>query len=443
MGLHLFEFKHKKHWHIQKNQSVVKDGFFTPGMLIAACFLLYTSMMAAKGVFLAEINYLMKEFAVDKATASLTNTYYFVAYAGAQVLLFFFIKKLDIKKFLLVTVPVSAVATVLMGFARGITDMYFLFTLCGVFQAGVYAGCNYTLTSYLPQNYLSKANSVMNFGYATGTVITYVFCAICVKMTAWRIPFYVMGGILLASAVCYFICARKCAALGWNKGVGTSSGALRTENEAFLKVGHGGRKTLFYSVDLVLTFLTTALYYAIMNWISTLLVEVYNVSQDVSLYITVLAPALIALGPIMTIRFCDKERDFIKVGIVFMATALPIPLLLAFFYNVNVIVAFVLSVAFVVVINGVKAISLSVMAFKLRDEVNTAEYSVIVNATASLAGGVAPTAVGKIIDSFGWSASYFAIFAVALVVTLSMIVADTLVKNAKLKKGQARCLVTK
>ena len=111
---------------------------FSPNVLIASCFLLYTSMMAAKGVFLAEIAYLMEVFSVDKATASLTNTYYFVAYAGVQALLFFVVKRLNLQKFLLITVPIAAIATAAMGVSRDIGDMYILFAVCGIFQAGVY-----------------------------------------------------------------------------------------------------------------------------------------------------------------------------------------------------------------------------------------------------------------------------------------------------------------
>ena len=424
-----------KNYEKQKDKTRIKNGFFTPEILIAACFLLYTSMMASKGVFLAEIAFLMEEFSVDKATASLTNTWYFVAYAGAQVALFFIIKRLDIKKYLLVTVPISAIAVMLMGFSRGITDMYVLFAICGVFQAAVFAGCNATLTSYLPTRYLSRANSIMNFGYAAGTVISYAFCAVCVRMSLWRVPFVVIGGFLLACVIFYFVCAVKCSNLKRDD-VFEAEDTVKTVEEAFIKVGNGRKKVLFYAINLLLIFFITALYYAVMNWISTLLVEIHHLSQDVSIYITILAPALIALGPVMTIRACDKDSDFIRVGAKFLLFALPIPLLLSFLYDANVILAFALSVVFVIVINGVKSIGLSVMAFKLRNEVNTAEYSVISNATASLAGGIAPTVVGSMIDSWGWSASYLVIFAVALAIFAFVTITDFVIVAAKKRYGK-------
>ena len=439
MGLRFFRINHSADGVLSRSECGKKWPFPSPNALIASCFLLYTAMMAAKGVFLAEIAYLMEVFSVDKATASLANTYYFVAYAGVQVLLFFIVKRINLQKFLKITVPIAAVATVFMGFSREISDMYVLFAVCGVFQAGIYCGCNATLTKYLPSRFLSRANSVMNLGYAAGTVVAYVFSAACVRFTLWRVPFFVMGGLLLLAVAFFGICvagAHKIKAFDEyeteeSKGAETSL----LEERPFITLEKKGSKALFYAVDLLLVFFITCLYYAINNWISTLLVDVYKMDQDVSIYITILAPTLIALGPMMTIRYCDKHRDFVRAGLVYLCAALPIPFLLAFFYDKNVIFAFVLSVIYIIAVNGVKAITLSIIAFKLRCVVNTAEYTAISNAIASLAGGLAPTIIGKIIDSHGWSASYFSVFGVTLGVVLVLIVVDTIVrKNDKSKQ---------
>ena len=388
-------------------------------------------------MFLAEIAYLMEIFAVDKAAASLTNTYYFVAYAGVQVILFFIVKRINLQKFLAITVPIAAFATVAMGLSRGIGDMYLLFAVCGVFQAGVYCGCNATLTAYLPSRYLARANSVMNLGYASGTVVAYVFSAFCIKFDAWRLPFFVMGTLLLASVIFFWICV-KCASRlknGKREAKSSSGETQEPEQTPFITLDGKRSKAVFYAADLILVFLITCLYYAINNWISTLLVDVYSMSQDVSIYITILAPTLIAVGPALTIRYCEHHRDFIRAGVLYLAVAMPVPLILAFFYDVNLIFAFVLSVFYIIAVNGVKSIALSIMAFKLRDVVNTAEYTAISNATASLAGGVAPTVVGKIIDSHGWSVSYFVVFGVTLFVVATLMVIDVFIrKNDKSKQ---------
>jgi MFS family permease len=167
-----------------------------------------------------------------------------------------------------------------------------------------------------------------------------------------------------------------------------------------------------------------------------MLVEEHGWSQDIAIYISILAPTLIALGPMMTIRYCDRHRDFIKGGVVFLLGVTPIPLILAFLYGKSAIFTFVLSVIYIVCVNGVKSIALSVMAFKLKDVINTAEYSAICNATASLAGGIAPTIIGKIIDEYGWSTSYFAVFGVTLAAVIVLIIVDmAVIKNNKRKEN--------
>ena len=435
MGLRLFRFKEDGE-RITHPSSYRGGGLlFSPRMLIAACFLLYTASMTAKGVFLAEIAYLMEVFAVDKATASLANTYYFVAYAGVQVLLFFLVKRMNLQKFLVITVPIAATSTAAMGLSREITDMYLLFAVCGVFQASVYGGCNSALTTYLPSRYLALANSVMNFGYAAGTVIAFVTSAVCVRFGLWRVPFFIAGVLSLVTTALYGIVLRKAPLIRSKLGAGDpieGKKELPKTERPFITLGSTRRKVLFYTVDLVMVFLITTLYYAVNNWISTLLVDVHSVSQDISIYITILAPTLIALGPVMTIRYCDRHRDFVRAGVIFLLVALPIPLLLAFFYGSSIIFSFVLSVIYIITVNGVKAVVLSVMAFKLRDVVNTAEYSLISNATASLAAGIAPTVFGKIIDSYGWGVYYFTTFGTTLFVVIFLIFLDLAVRRVDL-----------
>ena len=106
-------------------------------LLIFACVFMYMAEIAAKGVFGAEIATIIVELNTDKVNASLANTYYFVTYGLVQILLCFFVSKLNMRKYLSFTLPVAAVLTILMGFATNITHMWVLFAINGVFQAGL------------------------------------------------------------------------------------------------------------------------------------------------------------------------------------------------------------------------------------------------------------------------------------------------------------------
>ena len=378
-------------------------------------------MMATKSVYLAEIAYLMEIFSVDKAAASMANTYYFLAYAGMQVILFTFIKKVDVRKYVVFTVPLSAVAIILMGLCNTVEGMRILFFVAGLFQAPVYSSANHVLTHYLPPEYLTRANTVMSFGFAFGTVIAYGISAVCVGFGLWRIPFFVSGGLLLGAIILFALCSFLARESDARVEVGTDS---EDEEKPFISLVGRRDGAVFYTLSVAVIFLSGVLYYAVMNWISTLLVEVHSMSQNISIYVTTLAPLLISIGPVLTIRSCDKHRNFIRVGLVYFLFAMPIPLLLAFLYDVNALLAFLLSAIFVILMNGVKTMAMTVAAFKMRREVNTAQFCVIANAAGSLSAAIAPTAVGKVIDDFGWSVSYLAVFGLAVVLVLLFIGSD-------------------
>ena len=94
-------------------------------------------------------------------------------------------------------------------------------------------------------------------------------------------------------------------------------------------------------------------------------------------------------------------------------------------------IALTLSVAFIVVANGVKAIVLSVITFQMKEQINAGAYSAIANAIASISGGVTPTIIGKIIDVAGWETAYFVIFALIGAIIASLIVIRILVRRSK------------
>jgi cyanate permease len=108
---------------------------------------------------------------------------------------------------------------------------------------------------------------------------------------------------------------------------------------------------------------------------------------------------------------------------------IPIPLILAFYYKLNWIFALALSLIYVIIANGVKAMVLSVMAYKMRKVMDVGAYSAISNAVASVSAGVTPTIIGLIIDNHGWSSSYLATLALTIIVAIAILVIDLMVRK--------------
>ena len=401
-------------------------------LLILACFFMYMMSMAVKAIYASQIAYIQQMWQIGYAQTSLANTFYFVTYGLTQVALFFVMKKISIKKYITFTVPFSAVCAILMGTSSGIVEMWAYFGLTGALQAGIYCGCNSILTRYLPTKQLTKANKLMNLGYATGTVIAYTTSALCITYDRWRIPYFILGGIFMVSVIVFLLSAHYAFRFRHINELLDRQEKSKTikvdyDTDTILRLDSKKKTTWFYIIVLILTFVITSIYYFVMNNVTPLLVKEHGLSESIAIYVSIIAPITMSLGPLMTISACNKRRNFISQGVLFAIIILPLPLLLAFFYKANVILTLALTIVMIILTKAVQTIAMSVITFKMRKQINAGAYSAITNAIASLAAGTTPTILGGIIDTKGWQTAYATVFAIMVVFIVAMIVVNFIV----------------
>ena len=425
-------------------------------LIVAACFILYTSMMCAKSVFTAELVTFIDKMHTDKFNASLCNTYYFITYAAVQVILAPFMGRINLRRYLVITVPLAAVCGILVAFIGDVKQAWVLFAFTGAFQAGIYAGCMYILSLYLPADMLPFANSLMQSGFAIGNTVAYCVSALFVSLSLWTLPYIIFGVLFLAAVVFFGIVTRKAAATfpeagkrrraaakpqkdgacegkiadgavndggesdceSGDKVNATGDGKGRQSelsyNKGLFTLKNGAQRALFYFLSIVYSLLVTTLYYAINNWVGNFFKEVYGLPDSVSIVISLIVPIMTFFGPFIAISLSKKRKNYIKSAVVAVFVPLAAALALVFFYDAGIIVAMLLIAVFIV---GTKVLTgfQSVATFDMRTEINAGSYSAMVNAAASVSAALAPTVMGKIIDAAnaagstgqeGWVAQY-------------------------------------
>ena len=173
-------------------------------MFMLTCSLFYILSVAAKGIFAAEIHYIRDFWKLTEMQVELANTLYFITYGLVQIILFIFMEKINIIKYAFITVPISAIVSIAMGLATGIEGVWVLFALVGVFQAGMWCSCNYLVTKYVPRKLLPSANKLLASGYAIGTAVSFVVSSFFLGLNMWRLPYFILGGLLLVCTVVLF-----------------------------------------------------------------------------------------------------------------------------------------------------------------------------------------------------------------------------------------------
>ena len=414
---------------------------------LIACIAFYIICIAVKGVFAAETRYLIEIWDLTQAQVQLANTFYFITYGVVQILLFIFMSKIDIKKFTFVTIPISAILFILMGCANNIQTMWILFALVGIFQASMFCACNYLLTKYLPRKLLPTANTLIASGYAIGTALSYVISAFFVGLNLWRIPYFLISGLVLISTV-WLIYETKVIArfsklnkkldskqiLAESKErVQEKELPLQNNQKPIVALSNRKRIVVFYVVILCLSLIVNGLYYGVMGFVTSVLVDIYSFPQDASIYVSTIVPIIMILGPMITIKSCEKHKDFVKQGIKYLLITLPLPIILTFFYKLNFILFLVLVIVYLILANGIRVIINNVIAFKMKDYINVASFTAITNAFASIAASVWPLIIALIKDNGSWGATYFAVAIMTVVVLVASIIIDRVV-NATYQK---------
>ncbi len=387
-------------------------------ILIWACFFVYVFMMGSKNAYTAEIVALQGVFGTNKAETSLAMTYYFITYAIGQLVLSALMGKLNLKIYLTVTAGVSAILTALIAAVSRIGIVYAICAVNGALQAGIYSGCMQVISKNVEQKLLPMANKVMSLGSALAGAISYGVPALFVALDMWYMPFIVLGGIFLVSAICFFFAISKMKEfppiLQEDHGK-----ILSISNEKpFMELPTKGSKIAFFVFIAIITTLGNITYYAVMNWIPNLMNEVFNMPQSYSILITLIVPLIMAIFNIYVVSLCERHKNIIAIGAILTAISTAIFLPMIFFYDYNIVITLVCLVLYIAISTGARQVFGGILAFKMRTEVNSGSYLAFQNAFAAVVAGVIPPIAGTIIDA----TSYGTLFLIVLIVALIFLV---------------------
>ena len=399
-------------------------------LLIWACLFAYLMFMGSKNAYVAEIVTLQDVFGKGKAELSLAMTYYFIAYAIVQLALSFVMHKINLKIYLSVTLFISSILTICLGFVPTVEYIYVICTLNGFLQGIAYSGIMAVLSKYLPYHLLGYANRAISSGAAIAGVISYGVPAYFVAKGQWNMPFIVLGIIFAISVVLFYFAVTLAKKMKLNENTYEKEGSnseLSNEEKSYIEFSGRKKVVAFIAVMMFGTLLSNAIHYGVMNWVPDLLYSVFNMPQEYSILITLLMPIAMFFGAFVSIGVCEKHKNVFGVAIVASIISIVFLILTIFFYEVNLILTLVLLVIFFIIAQFYRTVLGGVLSFKIRNQVNTGTFLAATNACASISAGVMPTIAGMIIDNGAGNSGYTTLFICTLAIAVVFCVTITMV----------------
>lgn len=401
--------------------------------LICACAFLWLMMMGSKNVYTAEIVEIMDVFGRNRRDVSMGMTFYFIVYSVVQIVFCFFMKNVNVKWYILITIGLSGVVTVLIAFMFRLEQLWWLLALNGLLQAMVWGMCMSALKKHLPSRLLPVANTVMNVGTAVAGVISYGTASLFVSFSRWDLPFIVLGILLSLSAVIFFVAVKINEQRINDEEILTATVLQKTLGENLIKLNTKSKIAVFYVVTFILSMLIHCVFYAVMNWMPNLLTDVYGYSNSVGILVSVFAPLATVIGPIIAVYHCEKKENYVGVQCLYLAITAVLGVAIALIYDKNSLLIIVLIIAFLIISQATVTLVFSILPIKVGKFVDTGSHSALMNGAGGIAAGLMPTIIGSVIDTSGWAFSYIVIAIVCVVNFLSILLIFLLMNNKRKK----------
>lgn len=403
--------------------------------LLISSWLVYVFTIVAKSIYNAEVIEIMKTFNINKTVAGYGTTAYYLTYGFMQLVIAKILPKINLRKYVVVTVTAASICTALVGIASEIWQICILLGLCGIFHAAVWPGCVAIMGNWLPLRMQPTANALFSIGFATGFIVSYLFSALFIGFASWTITFLVFGIGALIPTILFNISFKKVSST--NESVTQTNEDRKNTTPSFERINHKIIKNylmVFFTLVCVTSFLVNIAYYGINNWMPSLMYDVFNMPSSLSTLVSVLVPVIGIIGPLIAIRCTDKHNLW-GVTAVFLSSAGLLILLLSFGYNINIVLSLASSVIALTMLRGSNNNLGVSLVLRARNLFNAGSFAAIINALASLGASVAPPLTGSIIDNFGRSAYYMFLFAVLLISVILVFILNKITKRLRILKN--------
>lgn len=415
------------------NKNIKKPVDKRQWLLVALCWAMYTASYLGKYCYNANKSVIMSYFSIDKATAGLVGTCFFIAYGAGQVVNGLLCKKYNIRFVVFGSLLISACCNAAMAFCDEFAVLKYVWFINGATLSVLWPTLVRLLSETLSDDYCPRAVVVMGTSVAVGTFITYgisaAFNAGIGSSVSYKYAF-------LTAIICLPVLA-----LVWNfaypklVGKGKAEKEENTIEPQTIKAPIEKKKigsSLMISLVILAFFavVTNLVKDGLTTWIPKILEDTYEMPSYLSILLTLFLPMLALFGTAVAVRLNKNIPDtvdlcaiaFAFIGILMGAVML--------FANLS---AAVMILCLSLVSLSTSAINNAVTSmFPLyhKAEINSGMAAGVLNGFCYIGSALSDYGLGLIADLSGWNA-VFIVLCVASEVCVLIAIIRAIVKKIK------------
>ena len=393
-------------------------------LLVALCWAIYTASYLGKYCYNANKSVIMSYFSIDKATAGLVGTCFFIAYGAGQVVNGFVVFG---------SLLISACCNAAMAFCDEFAVLKYVWFINGATLSVLWPTLVRLLSETLSDDYCPRAVVVMGTSVAVGTFITYgisaAFNAGIGSSVSYKYAF-------LTAIICLPVLA-----LVWNfaypKLVGKGK-AEKEENTIEPQTIKAPIEKKKIANPLMVSLVILAFFAAVTNlvkdglttWIPKILEDTYEMPSYLSILLTLFLPMLALFATAVAVRLNKNIPDTVDLCAIAFAFIGVLMGAVMLFANLS---AAVMILCLSLVSLSTSAINNAVTSmFPLyhKAEINSGMAAGVLNGFCYIGSALSDYGLGLIADLSGWNA-VFIVLCVASEVCVLIAIIRAIVKKIK------------
>lgn len=374
-------------------------------ILIALCWLLYVSAYLGRYSYSTNILPMSNYYNVEKDVVSLATTFFFFAYGAGQIINGLLCRYYNVKYILTGALIISSIINMLVFLGLPFEYIKYLWLLNGAVQSVLWPSLIMCLSKNLDEKNIQKSIIIMATTTSVGTFLAYGLSSLLAIWGAFKIAFLVGAIIMTVSALLW---------LFFHDSITVKTQEVEetvAENEQANQVkqtkkmdGSVIRVLIIFGVVAVIINLMKD---GLLTWVPNILSEKYEVSDSLSILLTLVLPVLAIFGSAFVVELSKKIKDYsFLMAILFCFTSILIGVVIGLFKTPFWVLVLIVFGLVSLLMSGANNVVTSMIPLQLRNKSNSGFVAGILNGCCYVGSTLSQYGLAKIATSHGWDAVF-------------------------------------
>lgn len=380
-------------------------------LAIVVCWLVYTCSYLGKLGYNANIILIEREFGVSHAESGYVGTAFFFAYGAGQILNGLLCKKYNVRYTIFFALIASAICNFALTIIKNFAWLKVVWLINGASLSFLWSLLIGFLSETLESEYTSKAVVVMGTTVAVGTFAVYGLSALFAAISVYKAIFYLAAILLPTIAVIWFLSYKS---ISQPKKSETDEPKILIETTANKGTVDFGFKLLII-VMAIFAIVTNVEKDGITVWIPTILKELYDMPDYLSILLTLFLPLIAVFGTAVAVFFNKYIKNFASLcGLFFFVTVIALCVSVLFLNSSAVVMLICLSLISLFM-SGTNNIITSMLPLYYKDRANAGLLAGVLNGCCYVGSTLSSYGLGFIADNYGWNVVFYVLIVCAAV----------------------------